>query len=70
MPTVSRIITQLQCKGWVCDVPDPDDGRKRIIKLKPDALETMTIDFEAMAEWLNAYSERGLPAKPECHDCT
>ncbi len=69
MPTVSRIVTQLQCKGWVCDSQDPHDGRRRIIKLKPDALETMTIDFEAMAEWLNAFSRRGLPAKSECSDC-
>ena len=69
LPTVSRIVTQLQCKGWVCDTRDPDDGRKRIIKLKPDALETMTIDFDAMAGWLNAFSERGLPAKPECPHC-
>jgi hypothetical protein len=50
-------------------VQDPDDGRRRIIKLKPDALETMTIDFDAMAGWLNAFSERGLPAKAECPDC-
>lgn len=70
MPTVSRIITQLQGKGWICDTPDPNDGRRRIIKLKPNALETMTIDFEAMAEWLNSFSQRGLPAKSGCHDCT
>ena len=70
MPTVSRIIAQLQSRGWVCDEPDPEDGRSRIIRMRPEALETMTIDFDAMAEWLNAFGERGLPRKSELNCCS
>ena len=69
MPTVSRIVTQLQFKGWVCDEQDPDDGRKRIIRLKPEAFDTMTIDFEAMAEWLNSFGKRREPVVSETSGC-
>ena len=68
MPTVSRIIAELQCKGWLYAEQDPEDGRRHIIKLKPGALETMTIDFDALAEWLNTVGESGVP-KPECLSC-
>ncbi len=69
MPTVSRIVAQLQSKGWVCDVQDPDDGRRRIIKLKPGALETMTIDFDGLADWLNGFAESKRPDAEEICDC-
>ena len=69
MPTVSRIVAQLQCKGWVRDVQDPDDGRRRIITLKPGALETMTIDLDGLAEWLNAFVKNEPATAGEHCDC-
>jgi DNA-binding MarR family transcriptional regulator len=69
LPTVSRIVAQLHGKGWIFDEQDPYDGRKRIIRLRPEAMETMALDFTALADWLNEYSERGLPDEQEISGC-
>ena len=69
MPTVSRIVAQLQGRGWLYDEQDPDDGRRRIIRLKPGALHTMTIDFEGLAEWLNEKAESKSASAGEASGC-
>jgi DNA-binding MarR family transcriptional regulator len=70
MPTVSRIVAQLQSKGWIYDEQDPEDGRRHIIKLKPGALQTMTIDFDSLAGWLNGLVKSRSANAGESCDCS
>ena len=61
LPTVSRIVAHLQYMGWLCGRPDPDDGRKRIITMCPEAREQSWGETDGMVEWIKEFRNHGLP---------
>ena len=62
VPTVSRCVANLQKEGHLCERPDPDDGRKRLISLGDISLDMTVHDIDKLAEWFNNYRENGLPS--------
>jgi DNA-binding MarR family transcriptional regulator len=60
LPTVSRIVAHLQYMGWVCGRPDPDDGRKRMITMCPEAREQSWGETDGMVDWINEFRKHGL----------
>ncbi len=62
IPTVSRCVANLQSDGWLCERPDPEDGRKRIIYLGPRSIELTGEDIDGAIQWINEFREHGVPA--------
>ena len=62
IPTVSRSVANLQRDGWLSERRDPVDGRKRIISLRPHALDLTCNDISEAIQWINDLREDGLSA--------
>ena len=52
--TVSRSLASLIDKGWLTDEQDPEDRRRRIIRLSEKSLEARAIDFKDAVGWLES----------------
>ncbi len=50
--TVSRSLASLIDKGWLTDEQDPEDRRRRIIRLSEKSLQSDTADFNDAVGWL------------------
>jgi len=61
IPTVSRVIANLQSDDWLSERQDPTDGRKRIITLGPRSLQRTSDDIDRGIGWINDFLEQGLP---------
>ncbi len=49
-PTASYLVDQLEARGWVQRVPDPTDGRARLVRLTARAEQVIPIANAAIAE--------------------
>ena len=50
--TVSRSLASLIEKGWLTDEQDPEDRRRRIIRLSERCLQSQPTDFGDSVGWL------------------
>ena len=50
--TVSRIVADCMDKGWLVEVPDPDDGRRKLLGIDPDhpLADNFEHDFRALLD--------------------
>ncbi len=62
IPTVSRSVANLQGDGWLSEILDPSDGRKRIIFIGPRSIKLAHDDINGMIQWINDFREHGVPA--------
>ena len=60
IPTVSRVVANLQRDGWLSERPDPTDGRRRIISLGPRTLKEARKDIDRATRWINDFREHDL----------
>ena len=49
--TVSRILTGMRAKGFICEYPHPTDRRRRIFKLADSYLNRSHTDMRQVLEW-------------------
>ena len=61
IPTVSRCVANLQSEGWLSERRDPNDGRRRLIRLSPSSMEMMGSKLDEFAQWFNDYRDHGFP---------
>jgi DNA-binding MarR family transcriptional regulator len=52
--TLIRNLKPLEARGWVCDEPDPEDGRARIVAITASGTHKLC---EAMPLWRKAQNE-------------
>ena len=57
MSTVHSAATNLIAKGWLCDKPNPEDQRCRIISLSEQGVSGGL--WQVALGWLNEYSDDG-----------
>ncbi|MEM6514212.1 MAG: MarR family transcriptional regulator [Pseudomonadota bacterium] len=50
--TVSRSLASLIDKGWLTDEQDPEDRRRRIIRLSEKSAKSRSTDFSDAVGWL------------------
>ncbi len=55
--TVSRAVYNLVQKGWLREKPHPEDRRRRIVLLGPNAVEHRKADWQEFCDWIVAHSE-------------
>ena len=49
--TVSRVLTGMRAKGFICEYPHPTDRRRRIFKLADSFLNRAHADMRQVLEW-------------------
>ncbi len=63
-PTASYLVDQLEARGWVERVPDPTDGRARLVRLTARAEQVIPIAdaaiAEVTAEWVTHLGSRQM----------
>jgi DNA-binding MarR family transcriptional regulator len=67
---VGEAVAELELKGYLERVPDPEDGRAKIIKLTPRGVEAALTGRRLFAEieneWAERYGEERVASLREC----
>ena len=58
LPTVSRLVANLEQLGYVTRTPDPEDGRARLLVATPEGADVITHARTKKAQLLGAAMER------------
>ncbi len=58
---VSRQVSQLETRGLITKVPDPDDGRANLVTLTPAGTELVSRVFDRSGEWMARLLEDWTP---------
>ncbi|ROS23693.1 MarR family winged helix-turn-helix transcriptional regulator [Cellulomonas sp. PhB150] len=61
--SMAAIVAELEARGYVQREQDPDDGRRRVVRITADGREALERDRNAMSGWLASAIVEQLDAR-------